>query len=65
MTLADDVYNKKLFTKRESLERLKSLISEHHELFSSAEDSYHTYLDVAEHCIDGILNDEMYGTLDS
>ncbi len=64
MTIVDDIFLKKTTTKRKELERIRRELEEFHEVFSSAEDSQHTLLDVAIYAIDQMLEDHMYGGTD-
>jgi hypothetical protein len=63
MTITEDIFNGKT-TKRKELERIRVELEGLHEVFSSAEDSQHTLLDVAIYAIDQIIEDHMYGGID-
>jgi hypothetical protein len=46
---------------RERIEKLRKETQNLHDEFSCAYDSQHTLIDMAVHCFDKILEDDMYG----
>jgi hypothetical protein len=48
---------------RDSINLIKRQIIDAHEMFSHALDAQHAYLNVAEKCMDMILEDYIYGDI--
>ena len=48
---------------RKAIKKIKNDIKKAHNLFSSADDAQHAYLDVAEKCMNMVLNDPYYGCI--